>query len=199
MGFVRAVTVEYHEVHTYRPRKPSRRSPWLYAIIAAFCAFWAVVAAVLNVDNRSRLERYQGDSSCRAPLTSPAAGNGSLCSAAYARVVDRWVTWHKSTGYYHLGLTAPDGAIDSVELKGAWRQSMWDMAPMGASLLVQRFREPQARRPRVTLVRTLRSVARTEWNPAWHADDTMRGVVFLSAVAVVALIAFVRARAKAAT
>ena len=199
MGLVRAVTVEYHEVHTYRPRTPPKRSPWLYAIVSAFCAFWAVVAAVLNVDNRARLELYQRDRSCRAPLTSPAAENGSLCSAGYARVVDRWVTWHKSTGYYHLGLTAPDGAIDTVELKGAWRRTMWDMSPMGASLLVQRFRQPLDRRPRVTLVRTRRSVARTEWNPAWHADDTMRGVVFLGGVAVVALIAFVRQRAKTAT
>jgi hypothetical protein len=51
----------------------------------------------------------------------------------------------------------------------------------------------------VTLVRTLRSVARTEWNPAWHADDTMGGVVFMSLAAVIALIAFVRQRAKATT
>jgi len=199
MSFVRAVTVQYREVTTYRPRKPSRRSPWLYAIISAFCAFWALVAAVLHVDNQSRLAVYQGDNFCRAPLTSPVVGSGSLCSVGYARVVDRWVIWHRSRGDYHLGLTAPDGAIDSVELKGAWRQTMWDMSPMGVSLLVQRFREPGQRRPRVTLVRTLRSVARTEWNPAWHADDTMSGVVVLGGAALIALIAFVRQRAKATT
>jgi hypothetical protein len=196
MNFVNAINIQYREVRTCAPPKRSRGSSALYAVIAGCCAFGAAVAAVLYVGNRSRLQAYQADALCRAALISPAVREGSACSVDYARIVDRWVSWHRSTGYYYLGLRAPDGGIDSVELKGAWRKNMWDMSPMGASLLVQRYQEAHWGRRRVTLVRTPRAIARTQWNPAWHADDTMGGVVFMSGAALIALIAFVRKRAS---
>jgi hypothetical protein len=197
MALAGAVIVQYREARRYTPARRATNPSLLYVCAAAVFAFLALLAAALHVQNRSRLAVYQADGLCRAPLATPVTRDGSVCSVEYAHVVNRWVTWHRSTGYFHLGLRTGDGVIDSVELKGTSRQAMWEMSPMGASLLVQRFRESPRQRWHVTGVRTLRSVARTEWNPSWHADDTMAGVVFMSAGALIALIALVRQRTRA--
>jgi len=96
---------------------------------------------------------------------------------------------------YNVAVRTSDGFVDSVELKGTDARALWDATPIGASVLVQRLTE--STRSHVTVVEKDGLVSRTEWNPAWRQDDAMVGVVFLSAVAAIAIIALIVGLAKA--
>jgi hypothetical protein len=188
------VIFQVQQVRPFAPATRSRRESLLLVLIAGLFAFLAVALAVSRAADRSRLALYRADSLCQAPLTSPLAREGSVCSVELTRVVDRRYSTGKSSSYFGLALRAPDGGIDTVELKGDARRLLWSTTPLGASVLVQHFREPGQSRPHVTVVRNYRTVARTAWNPAWHADSTIAGITFLGIIAGVALIVAWRKR-----
>jgi hypothetical protein len=102
---------------------------------------------------------------------------------------------NRGSKYYHLALTTSDGVVDTIELQGSDRQLLWNESKAQVPVMVQRFRDTDTGPAHVTVVTREGSIAKTEWNPAWRADDAVTGVVFLSLAAVGALIGLVAMRA----
>ena len=168
---------------------------WLPAIIAAVSTFGAAAAGVAYRVNESRLARYQTDAFCSAPLSAPARPDGSVCTVEQAQVAARWIRTSRSSRYYNVALRTRDGGVDSVALEGTVRRDLWNTATVGAWVLVQRFADSRAHRRHVTVVRASDLVSPTTWNPVWRNTDAIAGIVFLSVIAAVSLIALAYTRA----
>jgi hypothetical protein len=189
------VTLHYRALVVSRPRK--RGNPTVVsALVAALALFGAVAAGVAQHRNAARAARFRGDAGCVAPLTAPLSPSISACRVDVAQVANRWISWRSKSRVLNVALrAASDGFVDSVELKGLDARRLWDSAPVGASVLVQRFTD--SNRSHITVVQSSRLVSRTEWNPVWRENDAMVGMVFSSAIGLVALVALVVSRARA--
>lgn len=196
-------------------RRPDNLAPIL-VILAVLCAAGAVASAVAHRHNQARLARYRDDPACAAPpagarggslhaapLVAPATpAQGAACTVERARVAGRWIHYLRSTPTYRLAIRTAEGIVDTVELEDTGDRDVWDAAPEGSALVVQRFAESgSARPPHVTVVSVGDRATRTAWNPAWREDDAEVGIVFLSIGCVGALVAlrYVRRRRRSVT
>jgi hypothetical protein len=168
----------------------------LLAILAALAALGAVAADIVHRSNVARVAHYQDDALCWAPLSAPIEVKGSPCRVETAEVTARWIALDHGTTSMHLAIRTTDGLADSVELKGADNRDLWDGSVVGTSLLVQRFKEPFARRHHVTVVQNNGLVSRTQWNPTWRVDDAALGTTVCAVIAVAALIALLGMRVR---
>jgi hypothetical protein len=192
---MRSANAEFRGNRWYTAYPGPRGSSILLVIVAALSGVGAIAAGVAYQQNAQRASAYREDPLCWTPILFPASQEGSACSVEAAQVADRWITAHRGSKYYHLALTTRDGVVDTVELQGSDRHLLWNESKEKAPVMVQRFRETETGQPHVTIVTRMGSIAKTEWNPAWRANDAVDGVAVLSLCAVGALITLVGIRA----
>lgn len=172
----------------------------VWAILAGASGIGVIAAGLAYGTNRPRLDRYQHDAVCSAPLASPPDTNDSACTVETAYVARRWSRSYRSSHSYYLAVVTSDAIVDSMELKGAVRRILWDATDNGQEVLVQRFRDPTVRKVHITLVQADGVISSTAWNPITRNQNALAGIAVFSVTTVGALlvVALVRVRKRRA-
>ena len=172
----------------------------ILAIIAVLATGGAIAAKVSHAHNLLRLALFQADPLCgAASAEAERAASTRVCTVGPATVSARWVHVYKGSRYFRLALAVPDGAIDSVELKGATEKAAWNAATPGSPATITRFVEALDTKPHVTRVTAGGLTATTSWSPEWRNRDTDIGIWFLGLTAGACIVALLWIRARRTT
>jgi hypothetical protein len=153
-----------------------RTDPTLvYAIFTAILLMGAAGAFIADQSIQPQLDAYRGDPHCRGTLVSADTAGGA-CVTYRSSVADRWSTYSGRTQYYSVSVKRPDGGIDSVDLAGSRKRTVWNAATPGTPIVVERFTAPGAH-PRVTAIALNGIRYQTLWNPEYRAGGDVFAIV----------------------